>query len=86
MIYQPGDYVYPADLPQPFLCRVDEAQTADCSNGSGQILRLEPLEGPWPAGTALIRLDASVVPAWPRQLRGNADGNGSWSRWHGPMH
>ncbi len=63
MIYQPGDYVYPADLPHPFLCRVDEAQTADCSNGSGQILRLEPP---------------------PR--RAHAEGNGSWSRWSGPLH
>ena len=23
MIYQSGDYVYPADLPRPLLCRVD---------------------------------------------------------------
>ncbi len=69
MIYQPGDYVYPADLPRPMLCRVQEAETAEPRAGSGQILTLEPLDGPWPAGTTLIRLDGAVIPAWPRQLR-----------------
>ncbi len=29
---------------------------------------VEPLEGPWPAGTELIRLDEWVVPARPRRL------------------
>jgi hypothetical protein len=69
MIYQPGDYVYPADLPRPMLCRVQEAERADTRTGGGQILVLDPLDGPWPAGTTLIRLDGAVVPAWPRQLR-----------------
>lgn len=69
MIYQPGDYVYPADLPRPMLCRVQEAEPAEARTGGGQILILEPLDGPWPHGTTLIRLDGAVVPAWPRQLR-----------------
>ena len=57
MIYQSGDYVYPADLPRPLLCRVDRAETVTVRDGRAQILRLEPLEGPWPQGTVLVRLD-----------------------------
>ena len=30
--------------------------------------RLQPLEGPWPPGTILIRLDGAVVSAQARQL------------------
>jgi len=68
MIYQSGDYVYPADLPRPLLCRVDRAETVSVRDGRSQILRLEPLEGPWPQGTVLVRLDDCVLPAEPRQL------------------
>jgi hypothetical protein len=68
MIYQSGDYVYPADLPRPVLCRVSKAENVHVRNGLSQILKLEPLEGPWPAGTTLVRLDEYVVPAQPRQL------------------
>ena len=68
MIYQPGDYVYPADLPRAYLCRVHRAETLSIRNGRSQILRLQPLDGPWSAGTELVRLDDSVVPAKPRQL------------------
>jgi len=68
MIYQPGDYVYPVDLPRAHLCRVRRAETLNVRNGSSQILRLEPLGGPWPPGTELVRLDDSVMPARPRQL------------------
>ena len=55
-MYQTGDYVYPADLPRRLLCRVAEAE----SWGTFQILKLRPLEGPWPPGTHLIRLDEGV--------------------------
>ena len=68
MIYQPGDYVYPADLPRAVLCRVSKAENVHVRTGMAQILRLEPLEGPWPAVTTLVRLDEYVVPAKPRQL------------------
>ena len=68
MIYQSGDYVYPADLPRPVLCRVSKAENVHVRNGLSQILKLEPLEGPWPTGTTLVRLDEYVVPAQPRQL------------------
>ena len=68
MIYQSGDYVYPADLPRPVLCRVSKAENVHVRNGLSQILKLEPLDGPWPEGTTLVRLDEYVVPAQPRQL------------------
>jgi len=68
MIYQPGDYVYPADLPRPLLCRVSKAESLKVHDTFSQILRLEPLEGPWPTGTTLVRLDECVLPARPRQL------------------
>jgi hypothetical protein len=62
MMFRLGDYVYPADLPKRFLCRVTGAQSFDVGQGTSQILRLEPLAGPWPEGTRLIRLDANVIP------------------------
>jgi hypothetical protein len=68
MIYQPGDYVYPADLPRPMLCRVTRAENLAIRKGTPQVLKLEPLEGPWPSGTALVRFDEYVLPARPRQL------------------
>ena len=63
MLYQPGDYVCPADLPRPILCRVQDVESLSVGRDVSQILKLEPLDGPWPAGTLLIRLDAAVVPA-----------------------
>lgn len=80
MLYQAGDYVYPTDLTRPTLCRVAEAERLGTDCGSAQILKLEPLEGPWPDGTLLIRLDASVTPAWPRQLVPTA-ATPDWSIW-----
>ncbi len=68
MIYQCGDYVYPSDLPRRHLCRVCKAETLGVRDGRSQILKLEPIEGPWPQGTTLIRLDDCVLPAQPRQL------------------
>jgi len=73
MIYQSGDYVYPADLPRALLCRVSRTENVGTGKAMSQILKLEPLEGPWPAGTMLVRLDDYVVPAEPRQL------------WQGPL-
>lgn len=64
-MYRPGDYVVIADLPHHPLCRVAGAEHA----GGGQILTLEPLEGPWRAwGTALVRFDEGVRPAPTREL------------------
>jgi len=65
MTYQPGDYVYVADLPQRPLCRVEGADGASSVDGPFQILTLEPVDEPWRywPETRLIRLDASVLPA-----------------------
>ena len=68
MLYQPGDYVCPSDLPRRFLCRVEQVESINLGIGLSQILKLEPLEGPWPAGTHLIRLDGAVIPAPTREL------------------
>ena len=67
-MYQPGDCVYPADLPRRFLCRVAGAENFSTGAGISQILRLQPLEGPWPAETILIRLDCAVVAVAARHL------------------
>jgi len=68
MLYQPGDYVCPADLPRPILCRVQDVESLSVGRDVSQVLKLEPLDGPWPAGTLLIRLDAAVVPVPARTL------------------
>src|SRR5207302_4277959 len=68
MLYQPGDYVCPADLPRPIICRVEDVESLRVGREVSQVLKLEPLEGPWPAGTLLIRLDATVVPVPARTL------------------
>ena len=68
MFYQPGDHVCPSDLTRRFLCRVEQAASFKVGDGRAQILKLEPLEGPWPAGTRLIRLAGAVIPAPPRDL------------------
>ena len=68
MLYEPGDYVCPSDLPRRFLCRVEQAESFEVGDGLSQILKLEPLEGPWPAGTYLIRLNGAVTPTPTREL------------------
>lgn len=74
MPYRPGDYVYPTDLTRPTLCRIEQADSLGPAPDSAQLLELTPLEGPWPPGTTLIRLDASVIPAHPDgHLRPAAD-------------
>ena len=70
-MYQPGDYVYPVDLPRRCLCRVASAESARTDDGAFQILTLEPLEGPWrawPEAHLLVRLDQDVSPAAVRNL------------------
>ena len=87
MLYQPGDYVYPADLPRRHLCRVQQAETLRLRGGVAQVLRLEPLEGPWPTGTKLIRLDEFVMPVRPRQLwQGSATTRVAGGRTKGKPH
>ena len=61
MMYDPGDYVCPSDLPRRFLCRVEQVESMKVGDGFSQILKLEPLEGPWAGGTRLIRLDDAVA-------------------------
>jgi hypothetical protein len=68
MFYKPGDHVYPSDLPRRFLCRVEQVESFRVRDGVTQILKLEPLEGPWLVGTHLIRLDGAVIPAPTREL------------------
>lgn len=66
MAYQPGDYVYPADLPRRLLCRVARTDSGTTDTGRFQILTLEVLEGPWrdwPETRHIVRLDEDVVPA-----------------------
>lgn len=64
MTYQPGDYVYPTDLTRPTLCRVQAVEPLG-DHATAHLLKLEPLEGPWPPDTHLLRLDATVIPAHP---------------------
>jgi len=56
--YVVGDFVVPIDLPRSFLCFVTNAH--DIGVEDDQLLELEPLEGPWPAGTQLVRMDTMV--------------------------
>jgi hypothetical protein len=69
MTYRRGDLVYPKGLPRPILCQVSEAEALGVSPADEQILKLIPLEGPWPHGTFLIRLDAEVRRASGRRGR-----------------
>jgi hypothetical protein len=70
-MYRAGDYVYPADLPRPVLCRVAAVELAMTPTGRFQILTLQPLDGPWrdEPGTQLVRFDESVRPAPRPELR-----------------
>jgi len=42
MLHQPGDHVYPSDLPRRFLCRVGQVESSNVTGGLAQILKLEP--------------------------------------------
>ena len=61
MSFQPGDYVYPVDLPRRVLCRVTGVDTSD----GVQILTLQALEKPWSDLDAplIVRFDGDVRPA-----------------------
>jgi hypothetical protein len=83
MTYKRGDYVYPQDLPRRFLCQVSETERLNVRDGRGQILKLSPLEGPWPEGTFLIRLDKAVRPAKPRNTLALAVCAAARTRGHG---
>ena len=64
MAYQVGDRVIPEDLPRPLVCRVQATDDVPLGAGEhGQILTLEPLDGPWERGITLVRLDSAVRPA-----------------------
>jgi hypothetical protein len=80
MTYRTGDYVFPTDLPRRFLCRVETAEVLVMGDERSQMLRLEPLEGPWPAGTTLIRLEPSVTRAGARDLWSRDVKNGNPTR------
>jgi len=60
MRYTLGDLVYPTDLLRPIPCRVARADACRVPGRSMQILWLEPLDGPWPPGTLLVRMDDAV--------------------------
>jgi hypothetical protein len=68
MTYRLGDYACPADLPKRFVCRVTGVERIEVGPEACQILKLEPLEGPWPKGTSLVRLSDYVVNARVREL------------------
>ena len=61
-MFQPGDYVYPTDLPLRLLCRVAHAESLNPGGEGFQVLKLTPLEGPWKAGTEFIRFADGVRP------------------------
>jgi hypothetical protein len=82
MIYHSGDYVCPSDLTRRFLCRVVDAENVRIRSGIAQILKLEPLEGPWPPGTFLIRLADLVRRA---QCREPSSGRSIQSRLRQPL-
>jgi len=70
MLYRTGDYVCPADLPRRFVCRITQAERIDVGATDSQILKLRPLEGPWPPRTVLIRLDTGVLPVEREEVPG----------------
>ena len=74
MMFQPGDYVYPTDLPLRPLCRVTHAESLNPGGEGFQVLKLTPLRGSWIAGTQFIRFADGVRPyvrpARDRRMRG----------------
>ena len=53
-----GEMVVPMDLPRVFVCAV--VSTHPVGVCGEQLLALEALDGPWPPGTQLVRLDETV--------------------------
>jgi hypothetical protein len=64
--YEVGDFVIPVDLPRIFVCYVTNAYPI--GQGDDQLLELQPLDGPWPIGTLLIRMDHMVRAACPVEV------------------
>jgi hypothetical protein len=64
--YEVGDFVIPVDLPRTFVCYV--TNTHPIGQEDGQLLELQPLDGPWPIGTLLIRMDDMVCVAGPVEV------------------
>jgi len=62
-MYERGEYVFLTDVPIPVRCRVIDAETFTAGTRQAQLLKLAPLEGPWPFDTTLIRPDRAVKPA-----------------------
>jgi hypothetical protein len=58
-LYRVGDLVSPADLPGSIACRIIAAEP--CVGTAVHLLILEPLEGPWPLGTRLLRTSDAVA-------------------------
>ena len=66
-MFQPGDYVYPTDLPLRLLCRITQVESLNPGGEGLQVLKLTPLEGSWKEGAQLVRFADGVRPAkvWP---------------------
>ena len=64
--YQVGEFVIPIDLPRVFVCYVTNAYPI--GQEDDQLLELQPLDGPWPVGTLLIRMDHMVRTASPVEV------------------
>jgi hypothetical protein len=61
-MFQPGDYVYPTDLPLRLLCRVTQAESLNPGGEGFQVLRLTPLDRSWNDGAQLVRFAEGVRP------------------------
>jgi hypothetical protein len=66
-----GDFVVPMDLPRRFVCRVVATHAVD--DTGLQMLELEPLDGPWPPDTRLIRGSESVRDAVQGELQASSE-------------
>jgi len=64
--YEVGAFVIPVDLPRLFVCYVTNAHPI--GEDDDQLLELQPLDGPWPIGTLLIRMDHMVRAASPVEV------------------
>ena len=87
-MFQPGDYVYPADLPLRLLCRVTQVESLNPGGERFQVLKPTPLAGPWKAGAQLVRFSEGVRPApglaacadspAPRRMNRSSAGGRGW--------
>ena len=79
-MFQPGDYVYPKDLPLRLLCRVTQAESLNPGGEGFQVLNLTPLQGPWRAGPQLVRFAEGVRLARRMAARGVSPASGGINR------